>query len=248
LLELHNIPVHRYENANIYNLTAELAKGHKVIVGIHADDLWSNNWLWRDIRQAFGFSNADHAVVVSGIDTHDPDHPEVIISDPGDGAVALHYPIEQFLPAWREGNFFMVATQNPPPASMHLPEMVNFDYHAGHIHHIGDLPYSDFERLAAEHTAHTIDTAWLSTHDPAHHLLDRVGHSSGADSDLHHQTHDHGDHSGHPHSHDFADLDPHHVEHDFHPADDHPGDAHSYDSEHAPDSFDDGSDFGHHHG
>ncbi|MGC4054459.1 MAG: C39 family peptidase [Paludibaculum sp.] len=181
LLEHHNIPVHRYQNANIYNLTAELAQGHKVIVGVNADDLWTNNWLWRDIRQALGFSSMDHAVVVTGIDTQDPEHVKVIISDPGTGEAALKYPIEKFLPAWREAHFFMVATQEPPPAHMHLPEMENFDYRTGHLAHIGAISYDDFQHLAAQDAQHSHEHDADAGHHSAAALLDRIGHGGDAD-------------------------------------------------------------------
>src|SRR5262249_22527959 len=87
LLELHGIPVNRYERANVFNLTAELARGHKVIIGVDSSDLWDRNPVLSDLRHALGFSAADHAVVVSGIDTTDPDNPQVIVSDPGTGDV-----------------------------------------------------------------------------------------------------------------------------------------------------------------
>jgi hypothetical protein len=236
LLEYHNIPVNRFQDANIYNLTAELSKGHKVIVGVHADDLWSNNWVWRDIRQAMGFSSADHAVVVTGIDTHDPDHLGVIVSDPGDGRVAATFPIEQFLPAWRESHFFMVSTQYPPPAHMHLPEMENFDYRAGHVHHIGDLSYDEFQHMAHEHDAHA--------HEPGHHdssaLATRLEHR-GHVGDAEHWSgaHDHdADFTAHPsgdlgHQADFEQHDSHADDSHEHP---HDFDHHHHDGSHSDDS------------
>lgn len=129
LLELHGIAVNRYENANIFNLASELAQGHKVIIGLDSGELWSENPILEQIEDRFGIGGADHAVVVSGIDTTDPANVKVIISDPGTGEGAATYPLAQFLDAWRDSNFFMVATQQPAPA--HLPEMVNFNYDTG---------------------------------------------------------------------------------------------------------------------
>jgi len=138
LLELHGIPVNRYEHANIFNLTSELAQGHKVIIGVDSEELWQQNPILHDIAGFFGFTGADHAVVVSGIDTTDPDHPKVVISDPGTGDAAKSYPLDQFVKAWQGGDFSMVSTQEPAPS--HLPEMANFDYATGHI---GNLGYAD---------------------------------------------------------------------------------------------------------
>ena len=34
LLEMYGVGVNKYENANIFSLTSELAQGHKVIIGV----------------------------------------------------------------------------------------------------------------------------------------------------------------------------------------------------------------------
>lgn len=146
LLELHSVPVHRYEDATIFNLTSELAQGHKVIVGVDSGELWYRNALLDAIFDKLGFSGADHAVVVSGIDTSDRNHIKVIVSDPGTGEVAASYPLEQFVDAWQDSGFFMVATQNPAPHW--VPEMANFDYAKGHIDQVWGVDYSEFESLA----------------------------------------------------------------------------------------------------
>jgi hypothetical protein len=175
LLEFHSIPVHRYAQANILNLTAELAQGHKVIIGVEADDLWRQHPMLTEIRHLFGFSAADHAVVVSGIDTSDPNHYKVIVSDPGTGEAAARYPMDQFITAWKESHFYMVATQDPPPENMHLPEMKNFDYQTGHIDHVGDMPYDSFHALLDEHQAG--DAA-----ADLHYFEDRLVHHLGPET------------------------------------------------------------------
>jgi len=168
LLELHNIPVHRYTEANVLNLTAELAMGHKVIIGVDSDDLWRTHPLLTDLRHVLGLGHADHAVVVTGIDTNDPEHYKVIVSDPGTGEVAARYPMEQFVTAWKESHFFMVATQDPPPESMHLPEMRHFDYRLGHIDHVGAMPYDEFRHLLQNDEHHPVSGA--DFHDRVEHF------------------------------------------------------------------------------
>ncbi|MCL6590897.1 MAG: hypothetical protein K6U80_13215 [Firmicutes bacterium] len=150
LLELHHIPVNYYEDANIFNLTSELAQGHKVIIGVNSAELWQDGSPLQDIFHKFGLSRADHAVVVTGIDTTDPDHVKVIISDPGTGQAEAVYPMEQFVESWKDSHFIMIATQNPPPQDMHLPEMSNFNYDMGHITHIGAMQYEDLEKMMQE--------------------------------------------------------------------------------------------------
>jgi hypothetical protein len=151
LLELHGVHVHRYEHASIFHLAVELSQGHKVIVGVDSKELWQGNSVLEEIFDNMGFAHADHAVVVSGIDTSDPDHIRVIVSDPGNGSALGSYPLEQFLDAWRDSQFFMVATTDPAPP--HLPEMAHFDYDAGHIPMIADVSYDELLSLADQRLA-----------------------------------------------------------------------------------------------
>lgn len=140
LLESHGLPVNRYDNANVFNLSNELAQGHKVIVGVDSADLWeSQNSTLHEIFDFLGFAKADHAVIVSGIDTTDPDHIKVNITDPGTGDVAKSYPIEQFLDAWKGSDFTMVSTAVPAPDTS--AGMLNFPYDQGHIPMVGQAPY-----------------------------------------------------------------------------------------------------------
>ncbi|HEY2293576.1 MAG TPA: hypothetical protein VGM86_22960 [Thermoanaerobaculia bacterium] len=205
LLELHGISVNRYTHGNIYNLTAELAQGHKVIIGVDSHELWEKNSILTEIRHALGLGHADHAVVVSGIDTSDPHEVHVIVSDPGTGEAAASYPMHQFISAWKDSDFFMVATQEPPPAELHLPEMQNFDYQSGHLDHVGEIPYDHFEQLLHEHGAHPDDEAGhghgdhgedLATQPHVGHDLDEAhdyyhDHDLGFSVDDHHDGNDH---------------------------------------------------------
>jgi serine/threonine protein kinase len=246
LLELHGIAVNRYTDANVFHLAHELAEGHKVIIGVESGVLWGQNStmdsMLETIHGHFGLGGgADHAVVVSGIDTTDPYHVKVIISDPGDGQAVASYPLEQFLHAWEGSHFYMVATQEPAPA--HLPEMVHFDYAAGHIDAIADVPY---EQLMEQYAHHPEGLEHVLDHFAQEHFADSAGHD-------HHDPHghSHSDSAGHDH-HDFGHQDDHHAGHDHHDfghQDDHhdlshhddhhgfhdPGDHHAYD---APDHDD----------
>jgi hypothetical protein len=198
LLELHGVGVSHFENANQYDLADELAHGHKVIVGVEAGTLWNNG------------QHSGHAVVVSGIDTSDPDHMLVQVSDPGTGEALHAYPMEQFLDAWRGSHFTMVATQDPAPA--HLPEMAHFDYETGHIHEIAGMPYDQFTTYAdhpdqfGEIVHHFVEHFLDSLGD---HILDAVFHDHTASA---HDDDPTGmlDHVGVHHD---PLLDPHHDQH-----------------------------------
>ncbi len=147
LLELHGVEVNRYENANIFTLTSELAKGHRIIIGVDSGELW-NKGFWEEQEDRLGIGGADHALIVSGIDTSDPENVKVVLTDPGSGDIAKEYPMEQFIDAWQDSNFSMVSTVEPAPLAFN-PEMVNFDYALGHLSEIGNLPYEDFQELSA---------------------------------------------------------------------------------------------------
>lgn len=147
LLELHGIGVNRYAEATVFHLANELAQGHKVIIGVDSGELWNQHPILEKLEDFFGTQGADHAVVVSGIDTSDPNDVHVIVSDPGTGEAVASYPMTQFLDAWADSQFFMVATQEPPPQALHLPEMANFDYGLGHLPYVAGMPYDQFLTL-----------------------------------------------------------------------------------------------------
>ncbi|MDJ0899709.1 MAG: hypothetical protein QNJ55_12950 [Xenococcus sp. MO_188.B8] len=147
LLELHGVQVNRYERANIFTLTSELAKGNRVIIGVDSGELW-NKGFSEELEDQMGIQGADHALIVSGIDTSDPDDVKVILTDPGSGDIAKEYPMEQFIDAWKDSNCFMVATVEPAPLAFN-PEMANFNYAQGHLSEIGNLSYGDFQQLFA---------------------------------------------------------------------------------------------------
>ena len=125
MMDLFGIDNHTIENASLEELANEIANGHGVIVGVNAGQLWDQgplqelfNWA----SKAFGFDNpvdapANHALCVTGFDVSDPDHPMVIVNDPGhpDGQGAS-YPLDRFMDAWENSNFHMTATDNPLPS------------------------------------------------------------------------------------------------------------------------------------
>lgn len=147
LLELANIPVTRQDGANVFNLVSELAQGHKVIVGVDADELWKGDTtlgkFWNWLTDFFQGEVPDHALIVAGIDTSDPNNVKVIVTDPGTGEEGKPYPLDRFMDAWSDSQCFMMSTD------LSVPEVVkgmeNFNYDAGHIDNVAGMDYSDFQ-------------------------------------------------------------------------------------------------------
>lgn len=142
LLEVANIPCSRLENANVFNLVNELAQGHKVIAAVDSGELWGNKFsAW--CNDFFNGDTPDHALIVSGIDTSDPQNAQVIITDPGSGDFKKAYPLDQFMDAWSDANCYMVTTNISAPEF--AEGMQNFDYEQGHIPEVAGGSYTDFQ-------------------------------------------------------------------------------------------------------
>jgi hypothetical protein len=188
LLENHGVEVNRFENANIFNLTNELAQGHKVIIGVDANELWHNGF-WQHAKDSIIGDTPNHALIVAGIDTSDPNHVQIILEDPGTGDVAKAYPMEQFLDAWKDSHCFMVSTQEPAPLAFNQETMMGFDYDKGHIqnsetlmssvedtYRISEYPsidpeptFPEFDRIDADHDpSHPGYVPISEEYDPRH--------------------------------------------------------------------------------
>lgn len=147
LLELANIPVTLQNDANVFNLVSELSQGHKIIVGVDADELWESdtilgkfkNWL----NDFFNGEVPDHALIVAGIDTSDPQNVKVIVTDPGTGEDGKPYPLDEFMNAWSDSKCFMMSTDLSVPKD--IKGMEHFNYDAGHIDNVAGMEYSDFQ-------------------------------------------------------------------------------------------------------
>lgn len=147
LLELANIPITRQEGANVFNLVNELAQGHKVIVGLDSNEMWYDNTISEKFRNwcddFFGEQGGNHALIVAGIDTSDPDNIQVIVKDPGSGDDGKPYPLDQFMDAWTDARCYMVSTDISAPEF--AEGMQNFDQELGHIPDVAGVSYPDFQ-------------------------------------------------------------------------------------------------------
>ena len=143
LLEAHGVPCNVYVNANEYNLISELAQGKRVIVGLDSGEIWEGEGVLQDFWEKITGGGADHAVVVSGINTADPDNIKVVLTDSGAGHAAIEYPLDQFMDAWKDGECTMWVPQDPPKPEFNLDRLINFDWGRGHIASVGDISYEE---------------------------------------------------------------------------------------------------------
>lgn len=121
VLQLAGVPVHQAIGQTVYDLTNELAQGHRVIVSVDAYELWDNDTVGGKLKNwfndVFGDQGGNHALIVAGVEVNpeDPSDVKVILTDPGSGDLRIEYPMDQFLDAWSDSNCFMVATNDPAP-------------------------------------------------------------------------------------------------------------------------------------
>jgi predicted double-glycine peptidase len=109
LLESNGVHAH-IDVGNMNSLAQELDLGHKVIVPLDSGEIWLEDSPLED----FNMEKADHAVVVTGIDT-DSNPPVVILNDPGraDGR-AMRVPLSRFEDAWADSGNQYLATDSSP--------------------------------------------------------------------------------------------------------------------------------------
>lgn len=127
LMDLYDIDNHTVMNASLSDLAQELSQGHGVIVGVRSDQLWDQGAgfeLKNFICEALGIDTseylpADHAIVVTGLDLSDPDNPMVLINDSGvPNGIAQAYPLDRFMDAWENSDFYYTATNDTLPSMM----------------------------------------------------------------------------------------------------------------------------------
>ena len=121
ILEAAGISVTRKSEATIFDLMYELVLGHRVIVGVDADELWYNEHLTDKLKNwfndVFKEQGGNHALIVAGVNVN-PNNPKevnVILTDPGSGDLRIEYPLEQFMDAWQDTNSYMVSTNIAAP-------------------------------------------------------------------------------------------------------------------------------------
>jgi hypothetical protein len=127
LLQLHNIPVEKHDGCTLQDLEYKLAEGEKVIVAVNGQEIWNPLDPQVLLHDYFGIpgQNANHAVEVIGVNTNDPNHPIIILNDPGTpNGRGLEVSADRFDRAWETSNHYMVSTtihQNQTEQAFVLP-------------------------------------------------------------------------------------------------------------------------------
>lgn len=121
VLDIAGVGMHQVIGCNMFDLTNELAQGHRVIVGVDANELWYNDSITDKLKNWFdditGNQGGNHALIVAGIEVNpnNPSDVKVVLTDPGSGDLRIEYPMKQFMDAWKDTNCFMAATDAPAP-------------------------------------------------------------------------------------------------------------------------------------
>lgn len=140
LLEYHGLDTSITEGNNIFNLANELAQGHRLLVTVDSGELWSPG-LGETLEDLLVGEQADHALLVVGVDTSNPNDVKVIVTDPGNGNTQYAYSEKEFMDAWKDSNCFMASTNESPEeylAHTEYPPMPTF----------ADIPYDSIARLS----------------------------------------------------------------------------------------------------
>lgn len=137
LLNHYGVASVQMRNAGVYHIMHELSQGHKIIVGVDADAEADSG-------------QAQHVMLVAGIDTTDPNQLKVVVRDPSHPEHDTTYTANAFMERWQQTGCFMVSTKQPAPLSAN-PEMANFDYQLGYVRKFADVAYEEIvKRLASE--------------------------------------------------------------------------------------------------
>lgn len=113
LLELHGVSCH--QGSGPEGMLLELEQGHKVIVGVDADELWSDSPISHEIQDMVA-QTPNHALVIQGVRQNADGSWTAIVNDPGDPhGAGREYPLDQFMDAWQDSGCYFVATDAAPP-------------------------------------------------------------------------------------------------------------------------------------
>ena len=121
VLEIAGVGMHQVAGCSMYDLTSELAQGHRVIVSVDAKELWYNDNFTDKLKNwfddTFGNQGGNHALIVAGVEVnpYNLNDVKVVLTDPGAGHLRVEYPLDQFMNAWKDSNCFMAATDNAAP-------------------------------------------------------------------------------------------------------------------------------------
>jgi hypothetical protein len=115
LLELHGIRIEIKINVTITEVLQELHNGNKIIVGVDSGELWAttpDEILSEKLEDEENLI-PDHVLVVLDIKQTEQIEKSVTVKDTTFSQTVTQYPLEKFLDAWQDSNFFMVVAHKP---------------------------------------------------------------------------------------------------------------------------------------
>lgn len=181
----------RHEQAQPWQLSVELAKGHAVVLRPDPGESWHHPIL-ADLRHRLGLNAADPAVCTRlEIDAAGQVHVMVWDAAASDSVVA-RYPLDQFVGAWNGCRFSMIPTQDPilrpsTPAQVDLASGEHLGRIAGSPGHLGELTW---RRLEHDHqgSPHHDDPHSGDRHHEPHEPAGDFHHDSAEWPQDHHDT------------------------------------------------------------
>ena len=147
LLEYHGIPFESSTNNNIFTLAHELAQHRQVIVAVDEGELVERLGVFGDISDWFMGETPNHALVVTGLDTSNPDDVRVVLTDPGTGELCVEYSEQEFMSAWADSNFMMTSTTISPEEHLaleYVPETSFAGFTPDELQALGGGDLSDY--------------------------------------------------------------------------------------------------------
>lgn len=107
LIELHGVNTN-LSTGTIDQLVNSLDQGHKIIVPVDSGEIWKLDSPFEDFFE----ERADHAVVVTGIETNG-EKEYVILNDPGHiNGQGLKVDMSVFENAWKDSGFYFIEADN----------------------------------------------------------------------------------------------------------------------------------------
>lgn len=196
LLNACGVEARQQSDCSIYDIVNELAQGHRVIVGVDANELWADREgdLFAQAREYLKDlfkETPNHALIVAGVEVNpqDPADVKVILTDPGTGDLRIEYSLDDFMDAWQDSNCFMTTTTTPAPYQydeLHA-RMVPSNFAVEHFIDTNSLPVQP-DILAEGYVATEYPDMSLSEfNENAYYKeghLDTVGHIDGHEVDF----------------------------------------------------------------
>jgi len=196
LLNACGVEARQQSDCSIYDIVNELAQGHRLIVGVDANELWADREgnlfvQAREYIKDLFKETPNHALIVAGVEVNpkDPSDVKVILTDPGTGDLRIEYSFDDFMDAWQDSGCFMTTTTMPAPYQydeLHA-RMVPSNFAVEHFVDTNSLPIQPDILAEGYVAAEYPDMSLSELNENAHYKeghLDTVGLVDGQEVDF----------------------------------------------------------------